>query len=119
MKTFLLLSVLASAFAFGQSKDFTKKQAFEAFKKSNVRIALGYKTADFENYYNDGLLTKESLMLNSLKTKELKELVKYIKCTETIDKRTGTPLVIQGNEIATESIKEYKKSFNPNCLPTT
>lgn len=80
MKTLLLsLSlVFFSGLAFGQSKDLTKKQAYQMFVKSNVRKALGYKTKDFEKVYNTKSsilkLDRESIILNSIKDKD--ELMK-------------------------------------------
>lgn len=118
MKTFLLLSVLASALTFGQSKDFTKKQAFEAFKKSNVRIALGYKTADFNRIYNsnDFPISNESLILNSLNKKELKELVEYEKCADNILKNSQTHRYLS-IPINTPKSK-FKEYMSVDCKPT-
>ena len=49
----LLLFVCLSAFsiAFSQSKDLTKKQALEAYKKSDVRKYENLKISDFEKIY--------------------------------------------------------------------
>ncbi|WP_407532940.1 hypothetical protein [Elizabethkingia anophelis] len=84
MKTLLLTTLLISGIAFGQSKDLTKKQAFDLYKKSNVRIALGYKLSDFKDWYESGELTKETLILNSLNKKDLKELTDYNKCATSL-----------------------------------
>lgn len=74
MKTLLLTTLLICSIAFGQSKDLTKKQAFELYKKSNVRIALRYKLSDFNSIYNtkkSGLkVNRESIILNYIKDKE-------------------------------------------------
>lgn len=81
MKTLLLsLSfVLFSGIAFGQK--ISKKEAYEAYKKSNVRIALGYKLSDFNRIYNTKntifIVDRESIILNSIKDKEALEKIKW------------------------------------------
>lgn len=109
MKTLLLTTLLISGIAFGQSKDLTKKQAFELYKKSNVRIALGYKLSDFKNWYESGELTKETLILNSLNKKDLKELVKYQECAVQSAPNLAIEIPM------TYTIQEYKGYFDIRC----
>ncbi|WP_407478108.1 hypothetical protein [Elizabethkingia anophelis] len=112
MKTFLLLSVLASTFAFGQSNELNEKQAYQMFMKSNVSKALRLNKTDFNNYYKEGLLTKESLLLNSLNKKDLNELIAYEKCTHNsiLNSGIGMPTQLEW------SYRDYKKNqYNPKC----
>ncbi|MEL7675929.1 hypothetical protein [Elizabethkingia meningoseptica] len=113
MKTLLFFAVLFSGLTFAQnSKDLSKKQAYQMFLKSNVSKALKLNKTDFENYYKNTLLTKESLILNSLNQKELKELIAYEKCTDKTVSNSGigTPTQLE------TSYKDYKKTqYNPKC----
>lgn len=109
MKTLLLsLSlVFFSGLAFGQK--ISKKEAYEAYKKSNVRIALGYKLSNFKDVYNWKDLTKESLILNSLNKKNLKELTEYEKCA-----REKAPQLAIGTDMSSKT-KDYKNHFDMRC----
>ena len=60
MKTLLLFSVLFSGLSFAQSKDLSKKEAFEAFKNSpntgNYKFERAYKIAQcFKKAYKRNL----------------------------------------------------------------
>lgn len=107
MKT-LLFFVLFSGLTFAQiTKDLSKKQAYELYKKSNVRIALGYKLSDFNRIYNTKntvfTLDKESIILKSIKDKEeLKKIQWYHARKPCIDCNT----IIYENE---ETAKELAK----------
>ncbi|MDV3714021.1 hypothetical protein CMU41_19660 [Elizabethkingia anophelis] len=112
MKTLLLSIsfVLFSGLAFGQK--LTEKKAYQMFVKSNVSKALKLNKTDFKNYYKEGLLTDESLILNSLNPKELKELIAYEKCTDESIKKSGIGMPTQMEW----SYKEYKRNqYNPKC----
>lgn len=122
MKTFLLLSVLASTFAFGQSKiDLTEKQAFEAFKKSNVRKSVGLKIKDF-NYndikqYSNADKLSETLILKSVpKKSDLDFISQYYWRGTHSRQKNGTPICDDCGMIIFWSIKDLKeanKSFIP------
>ncbi|MDV3746200.1 hypothetical protein CMU37_18735, partial [Elizabethkingia anophelis] len=102
--------------AFGQK--ISKKEAYEAFKKSNVRIALGYKLSDFKSIYDnkEQTLEKNSLVLNSLNKKDLNELKAYEKCANTLLEKSQDHRVI--GMMPNTSIKDYKKHMSIECKPT-
>lgn len=72
MKTIIIntLFILISTFAFAQQNnpsliiDLTEKQAFERYKKSNVRKALGLKIKDFN--YKDLIQNAQSERLSEV-----------------------------------------------------
>ncbi|MDV3777589.1 hypothetical protein CMU25_01555 [Elizabethkingia anophelis] len=107
MKTLLLTILLISGIAFGQSKDLTKKQAFDLYKKSNVRIALGYKVSDFNKIYNtrkSGLkINRESIILNNIKDKEeIKKIQWYYNFPQCFDCNT---IIYESEKTAKEMVQ--------------
>lgn len=105
MKTLLLsLSfVLFSALAFGQTKELTKRQAYQMFLKSNVSKALKLDKKDFERMYTIGI-SKESVMLNTVSKKELHYIKNYYCCAKFDDREV---IVTESRE----SVKEKMDNF--------
>lgn len=103
MKTFLLLSILASALTFGQSKELSEKQAYQMFMKSNVSKALKLKKEDLKKMYNIGL-DKNSVMLNTVSKQELNYIKSYYCCAKFDDKE----LIITESK---EQVREKMKIF--------
>ncbi|OPC37697.1 hypothetical protein [Elizabethkingia miricola] len=103
MKTFLLLSVLASTFAFGQSKELSEKQAYQMFMKSNVSKALKLKKEDLKKMYNIGL-NKESVMLNTVSKQELNYIKNYYCCAKLDDKEL---IIVESKEQVREKMKNF------------
>ncbi|MDV3776069.1 hypothetical protein CMU25_18775 [Elizabethkingia anophelis] len=108
MKTLLLsLSfVLFSGLAFGQTKDLSKRQAYQMFLKSNVRKTLKIKTTEFDRIYMNEAqeLSKDAVILNNMPKKELLYIKQYYYSAPFIDKE----YIIYENK---ESIKEKMKGF--------
>jgi len=59
-KLLLVTSVLTFSLSFSQSKDLTKKQALEAYKKSDVRKQNNLKISDFEKIYKTATCIKKT-----------------------------------------------------------
>ncbi|WP_407532003.1 hypothetical protein [Elizabethkingia meningoseptica] len=96
MKT-LLFFVLFSGLTFAQSKDLSKKQAYQMFLKSNVSKALKLNKTDFERIFKIGI-DRKSVILNTVTKKELNYIENYYCCSKFDDKEM----------IITESSKEIK-----------
>lgn len=120
MKTLLLsLSfVLFSGLAFGQTKDLSKKQAYQMFVKSNVRKALGFKLSDFNKVMSEKNfeIDKETLILNSVNKKDLQYISEmYYRGTHSRQK-DGLPICDDCSTIiywSKTELKEANKSFFP------
>ncbi|MDV3724602.1 hypothetical protein CMU40_00100 [Elizabethkingia anophelis] len=106
MKTLLLTIFLCSGIAFGQSKDLTKKQAYQMFLKSTVRKTLKIKTTEFDRIYTNEAqeLSKDAVILNNMPKKELLYIKQYYYSAPFIDKE----YIIYENK---EGIKEKMKGF--------
>ncbi|MEN2434964.1 hypothetical protein AAH994_06090 [Weeksellaceae bacterium A-14] len=58
MKKIIFLPLLITSFAFSQSQDFTRKEAFNAFVKSENRKKLKYSKSDFKIIYDQAKCIK-------------------------------------------------------------
>ena len=117
MKT-LLFFVLFSGLSFAQTKDLSKKQAYQMFIKSNVRKTLGFKTSDFNKIMSEKNfeINKETLILNSVSKKDLKYINEmYFRGTHT-RKRDGLPICDDCSNIiywSKKELQEANKSYFP------
>lgn len=121
MKTIIIntLFILISTFAFAQQNnpsliiDLTEKQAFERYKKSNVRKALGLKIKDFN--YKDLIqnarvdkLSELAIFQNSQDKKFLDFASHLYSNGTTILRKDGTPKCDDCSTIIYEKIEDIK-----------
>lgn len=89
-KLFIFVCLSAFSVAFAQSKDLTKKQAYEAFKNSELRKFENLKISDFNKIYKTAICVKKTYsdtehFPDALKLKTM-PIFKNSKKTESIER---------------------------------
>lgn len=118
MKTIIIntLFILISTFAFAQQNnpsliiDLTEKQAFERYKKSNVRKALGLKIKDFN--YKDLINVTEAKKLSELAVLNNTSNEKLIRYAKTIINYSNQPPMPNGLPLCDDCSMIYTKTLN-------